>query len=162
MSDRRRAEIEAKRAKLAELRKARADRQKADNERRLTEVRFLCPRAVHPNTPDSRQSTGPSPHRKDVEDLVNLLVGGSSSSRGLGQDSADLTPLSSIPGTPSGHNTGLPGPSGLSVSGRASRQSDVFSDRVSPGTTLAQSTNSGTDHVIDRYVPLCDTRYTSV
>ena len=38
MSDKRRAEIEAKKAKLAELRKARADRQKADAERRVTEA----------------------------------------------------------------------------------------------------------------------------
>lgn len=40
MSDKRRAEIELKRAKLAELRKARADRQKADAERRTSEVCF--------------------------------------------------------------------------------------------------------------------------
>lgn len=38
MSDKVRAEIEAKRAKLAELRKARADRKKADAERRVSEV----------------------------------------------------------------------------------------------------------------------------
>lgn len=38
MSDKRRAEIEAKRAKLAELRKARADRQRAETERRQSEV----------------------------------------------------------------------------------------------------------------------------
>ena len=43
MSDRRRAEIEAKRAKLAELRKARADRQKADFERKqAAEVRAFA------------------------------------------------------------------------------------------------------------------------
>lgn len=41
MSDKRRAEIEAKRAKLAELRKARADRMKADTERRTAEVSTL-------------------------------------------------------------------------------------------------------------------------
>jgi hypothetical protein len=41
MSDKRRAEIEAKRQKLAELRKARADRQKADNERRASDVRVV-------------------------------------------------------------------------------------------------------------------------
>jgi dynein intermediate chain len=38
MSERRRQEIEAKRAKLAELRKAREDRQK-QTERRISEVR---------------------------------------------------------------------------------------------------------------------------
>ena len=41
MSDKRRAEIEAKRAKLAELRKARADRQRAETERRQSEVTVL-------------------------------------------------------------------------------------------------------------------------
>ncbi|KAF9462959.1 dynein intermediate chain [Collybia nuda] len=132
MSDKRRAEIELKRAKLAELRKARADRQKADAERRTSEL------------------AGPTPVRKDLDDLVNALVG--SPSRG-GLDSGDLTPASSIPGTPSlGHNIGLPGPSALSMSGsgRASRQSDFSADRVSLGTTLAQSSNSATDHVIER------------
>ena len=38
MSERRRAEIEAKKAKLAELRKAREERQKLDNERKNLEV----------------------------------------------------------------------------------------------------------------------------
>ena len=38
MSDRRRQEIESKRAKLAELRKARADRQRADAEKRTSDV----------------------------------------------------------------------------------------------------------------------------
>ena len=41
MSDRRRLEIESKRAKLAELRKARADRQRADVEKRTSDVRTL-------------------------------------------------------------------------------------------------------------------------
>jgi dynein intermediate chain len=89
--------------------------------------------------------------RKDLDDLVNALVG--SPSRG-GLDSGDLTPASSIPGTPSlGHNIGLPGPSALSMSGsgRASRQSDFSADRVSLGTTLVgQSSNSATEHIIER------------
>ena len=38
MSERSRAEIEAKKAKLAELRKAREERQKLDNERKNLEV----------------------------------------------------------------------------------------------------------------------------
>lgn len=38
MSERRRAEIEAKKAKLAELRKAREERQKLDNDRKNLEV----------------------------------------------------------------------------------------------------------------------------
>ena len=41
MSDRRRQEIESKRAKLAELRKARAERQRIDAEKRVPDVR-LC------------------------------------------------------------------------------------------------------------------------
>ena len=41
MSDRRRQEIESKRAKLAELRKARAERQRADAEKRAPEVKTL-------------------------------------------------------------------------------------------------------------------------
>jgi hypothetical protein len=42
MSDRRRAEIEAKRKKLADLRKVREDRQKAEIERRAaTDVRDI-------------------------------------------------------------------------------------------------------------------------
>ena len=41
MSDRRRQEIESKRAKLAELRKARAERQRVDAEKRAPDVRTL-------------------------------------------------------------------------------------------------------------------------
>lgn len=41
MSDRRRQEIESKRAKLAELRKARAERQRVDAEKRTPDVRAL-------------------------------------------------------------------------------------------------------------------------
>ncbi|EGN92188.1 hypothetical protein SERLA73DRAFT_173045 [Serpula lacrymans var. lacrymans S7.3] len=126
MSDKRRAEIEAKRAKLAELRKARADRQRAETERRQSDT------------------GGPSIARRDVDDLVNALVGGLSST-------SDVTPSSSLPGTPPrpAPNT-LSGYSALSISGRLSRQSDVGSDRPSIGTTLVQSVNSATDHVIER------------
>ncbi|KAG6817524.1 hypothetical protein H0H87_007492 [Tephrocybe sp. NHM501043] len=127
MSDKRRAEIEAKRAKLAELRKARADRLKADTERRTTEI------------------AGPTPARRDLDDLVNILVG--SPSRGSRESGGDRSP--SIPGTPSMGNTiGLPGPSALSMSGsgRASRQSD-FSASVGP---LPTQPSSATDHVIER------------
>ncbi|KAG5647883.1 hypothetical protein DXG03_007807 [Asterophora parasitica] len=121
MSDKRRAEIEAKRLKLAELRKARADRLKADTERRATEI------------------AGPTPVRRDLDDLVNELVG-SSPSRG-GRDSGDRSPASSIPGTPSlGHSIGLPGPSALSMSG---------SGRASIGATTAVQSSS-TDHVVER------------
>ncbi|RPD64262.1 dynein intermediate chain [Lentinus tigrinus ALCF2SS1-7] len=127
MSEKRRAEIEAKRAKLAELRKARADRQK-EADRRLSE------------------STGPSTAaRRDVDDLVNVLIG--SSSR---VDSAVDTPISSTPGTPAlGQPISLPGPSSI-LSGRLSRQSDAASDRYSLGTTLIQSQNGATENVIER------------
>ncbi|EMD38886.1 hypothetical protein CERSUDRAFT_112611 [Gelatoporia subvermispora B] len=129
MSDKRRAELEAKRAKLAELRKARADRQKAESERRTSD------------------SGGPSIVRRDVDDLVNSLIG--TASRAV--DSAAGSPGSSVPGTPSlGQTSSLPGPSALSLSGRLSRQSDAVSDRVSVGTTFVQSTNGATENVVDR------------
>ena len=42
MSDRRRQEIESKRAKLAELRKARAERQRIDAEKRIPDVVIIA------------------------------------------------------------------------------------------------------------------------
>ncbi|KAF6753056.1 dynein intermediate chain [Ephemerocybe angulata] len=131
MSERRRAEIEAKRAKLAELRKARADRQREDVERRST-----IP--VHG-----------SPARQNVDDLVNALVGSPSRS---GRTSGDLTPSESMPGTPAlSHTIQLAGPSGLSISGRASRQSDLQYDRIPSGgpTARSVSSNSATDNVME-------------
>ncbi|KAI0372730.1 dynein intermediate chain [Pilatotrama ljubarskyi] len=128
MSEKRRAEIEAKRAKLAELRKARADRQKAEAERRTSE-------------------TGtPNYNPRDVDDLVSSLIGTSSRI-----DSAADSPASSLPGTPALGQSSLPGPSGISLSGRLSRQSDVTSDtRLSLGTTLIQSQNGATESVMER------------
>lgn len=53
-------------------------------------------------------------------------------------DSADMSPSSSMPGTPA-----------------LGRRSDIGSDRPSMGgTTLAQSASSGTDHVLDRCAQL--------
>ncbi|KAH9479663.1 Cytoplasmic dynein 1 intermediate chain 1 [Psilocybe cubensis] len=131
--DKRRQEIEAKRAKLAELRKARADRQRGEVERR------------------NELAAGPSASKKDVDDLVNALVGGRS-----GLDSGELTPSSSMPGTPSvGRHISLPGiVSGISPrsgSGRASRQSD-FAERLSAEGSVAVpgSSNAATDNVIER------------
>ncbi|PPQ79682.1 hypothetical protein CVT25_003256 [Psilocybe cyanescens] len=131
--DKRRQEIEAKRAKLAELRKARADRQRGEVERKQEQV------------------AGPSTSKKDVDDLVNALVG-----TRTGLDSGEMTPSSSMPGTPSlGHHITLPGiASGISPrsgSGRASRQSD-FTDRLSGGGSIAVpgSSNAATDNVIER------------
>jgi dynein intermediate chain, cytosolic len=76
-----------------------------------------------------------------VDDLVAELVG-----IGRGPDELSLTPSSSIPGTPSRLVTNLPA-SVASMSGRASRQSDFGSDRISSGTTMA---HSSTDHIVDR------------
>lgn len=125
MSDKRRAEIEAKRAKLQELRKARAERQKERNA-----------------ASEASPSTGPP---RDVDDLINSLLGGSRPGRGV-HSAGDVTPSSSVPGTPTlGGGSTLAGPSGYS--GRRSRQSDFGSEPVSIGTTLA---HSATDDVMDR------------
>ncbi|THH27383.1 hypothetical protein EUX98_g6803 [Antrodiella citrinella] len=135
MSDRRK-EIELKKAKLAEIRKAREDRQR-DNERRQQEV---------------ARGAGPSGARReqDVHDLVSSLIGTSSPSRRGGLSSNYDSPSSSIPGTPVVQTSSLPGPSSLSLSGRLSRSSDVTSERLSLGTTMVQSVDGGTDHVMDR------------
>lgn len=128
MAERRRAEIEAKKAKLEALRKARADRQRAENERRQTEVASASVAA-----------------RREVDDLVNALVG----SRGL-DSGGDVTPSSSMPGTPPRQSALFYGTSALSPSGRVSRQSDVGSDRISMGATMIATANSGTEHVMER------------
>ncbi|TCD65904.1 hypothetical protein EIP91_002019 [Steccherinum ochraceum] len=134
MSDRRK-EIELKKAKLAEIRKAREDRQR-DNERRVQEAR----------------SAGPGGARRDqdVHDLVSSLIGTTSSPGRRGVSSTYDSPSSSIPGTPVVQYASLPGPSSLSLSGRLSRQSDAPSERLSLGTTMVQSVDGGTDHVMDR------------
>ncbi|KAF8661304.1 hypothetical protein AX16_001402 [Volvariella volvacea WC 439] len=136
MSEKRRAEIEAKRAKLAELRKMRQERQRQDRNPQ--------------ETPGTSQAA-----RENIESLVSSLIG---SGRSL--ESADLTPSSSVPGTPSLHHpVPLPGQSVLSQSGRVSRQSDLESlDRRTVGATLNRSTSSATDHVLERamtprYIP---------
>ncbi|KAF8199142.1 cytoplasmic dynein intermediate chain [Pholiota molesta] len=130
--DKRRQEIEAKRAKLAELRKARADRQR-ETERRTSD-----------------QSAGPSTtSKREVDEILNTLL---NTGPRNGLDSGDLTPSSSVPGTPAfGHTVNLPAHSALSsASGRASRQSDV-AERLSVGqSTMVGSSNSATDHVIER------------
>lgn len=48
MQDRRRVELEAKRAKLAELKKAREDRKKSEQTRRESEVGRLVLRSISP------------------------------------------------------------------------------------------------------------------
>ncbi|KAI5828584.1 WD40-repeat-containing domain protein [Schizophyllum commune] len=115
-SERRRAEIEAKRAKLAELRNAREARRKAEAERRGTDVR--------PSTPP----------RRDVEDLVEQLIG----PRGT------VTPSPSVPGTPAPKRATL----GL---GRQSDIGTATSDRESMGTTFVDlHSNNGTENIMER------------
>ncbi|TFK74907.1 WD40 repeat-like protein [Pluteus cervinus] len=134
MSDNRRvrAELEAKRAKLEEMRRVKRERQKAATERRTSDA-----------------SGSSAARTQELDSLLVSLLG--PTGRG-GADSTDLTPSSSIPGTPSlGQPIGLPGPSTLSSSGRISRQSDLeSSDRRSSATPLIRSTSSATDHVVDR------------
>lgn len=158
MSERRRAEIEAKKAKLAELRKAREERQKLDNERKNLEVntllvptRYSCVSTLR--LPFER-STGPSIARKEVDDLVESLIRVPGSRRGF--DSTIDSPTST-PGTPVALSGSLPGPSSLSLSGsgRLSRQSDAPSDRVSMGTSMAQAMG-GLDTGVDRYVNVAE------
>ncbi|KAI9440509.1 WD40 repeat-like protein [Lactarius indigo] len=125
MSAKLRDEIEAKRAKLQELRQARLARQKQDSERRAaTPVR--------------------SPTQTDVNALLSSILGPDDV---LSPRSPDLTPASSVPGTPSFGHPDLPGPASLRVSGRVSRISSAGSDRASFGATLVQS---ATENVVDR------------
>jgi len=67
--------------------------------------------------------------------------------------SPDLTPASSVPGTPSHGHSDLPGLSSLRVSGRVSRISSAGSDRASLGAPLVQS---ATDTIVDRCVRFQD------
>ncbi|KAF9522680.1 cytoplasmic dynein intermediate chain, partial [Crepidotus variabilis] len=120
MSEKRRKEIEEKRAKLAELRKARAIRNQEPPDRRW----------AIPET------------KKDFEDFVDKIVGPSKG----GVDSEDFTPSSSMPGTP-GRGPSATLPTRSSDSGRGSRQSDI-PERLSFGGPV--TVGSGTDHVIDR------------
>jgi dynein intermediate chain len=146
MSDKRREEIEKKRAKLAALRQQRQDRQRSDLERRQAggqatpEVRSLLVCVI--SHKHGFQISGTS--RRDIDDLVSALVGGTRSQTGV--DSSDFTPSSSIPGTPAmGHPSSLPVQTAFG-SGRVSRQSD-FHERAS---ALVGTTSSATDHVIER------------
>ncbi|KAG1720748.1 hypothetical protein EDB19DRAFT_1917761 [Suillus lakei] len=126
------SEIEAKHVKLAELRKARADRQQAETERR-------------------QRLPGPSSGaRRDVDDLVNQLVGGHS---GL-NTGGDVTPSSSLPNTPPRPTANLLYGSALSPSGTVSSQSDVGSDKVSTGTTMV-----GMMEHVDRDVSVLTLRF---
>ncbi|CAE6513669.1 unnamed protein product [Rhizoctonia solani] len=116
MQDRRRAELDAKRQKLAELKKLREERQKREIAR----------------SKEGERKTVISPGlQEEVESLLGQLIG----------PDGYTTPGSSMPGTPSGPRgdarlSGL-GTDGLPVSGRISRASngESVSDKPIPGLT---------------------------
>ena len=144
MSDKRRAEILAKRAKLEEMRKAKAQRQ-AEAERRTSLVcsHFVSLRTGSLISAFKGRTPPPKPDERDLDDYITRIIG---PSRGV--DTGELSP--SIPGTPSLSN--VPIPHGSSHSGRASRQSNDGSDRQD--SSFGRYTNSGTDHAVDRCVRL--------
>ena len=92
---RRRAEIEAKRAKLAELKRAREERSQRLQQRTTSE-------SSTPTTVASASAPGATvSSRKDLDDLVSTLVGGSSSSsRSARAGPSDASPRKSF-GPPS-------------------------------------------------------------
>ncbi|KAH6916133.1 dynein intermediate chain [Coprinopsis sp. MPI-PUGE-AT-0042] len=129
MSERRRAEIEAKKAKLEELRKARAERQR----------QALV-----------QESTPPPARTEDVNRFVDEILG-SPRRGGRTSTAGDLTPLESLPGTPAvgarhGHAQ-LPGTSGSGMDSR----SDFTSDRglFSVAATQSVSSSSATDNAVE-------------
>ena len=140
MSDKRRAEILAKRAKLEEMRKAKAQRQ-AEAERRTSLVRSRIPRLLRAGSLISifkGRTPPPKLDERDLEGYITKIIG---PSRGV--DTGELSP--SIPGTPSLSSVPIP-------SGRGSRQSNEGSDRQD--SSFGRYTNSGTDHAVDRCVLL--------
>jgi dynein intermediate chain, cytosolic len=118
MSDRRRAEIELKRAKLAELRKAREDRKKQDEIRKSN------------NSTPGMLSSGTDDRRDDERNRVNNLVTNLLGDRNLYR--LDSTPGSSVPSTPGpGHSTLVPSSLGHNQNGTRSqsRMSESGSER---------------------------------
>lgn len=98
-----------------------------------------------------------SPTQTDVNAILSSILGPDDTfvPRSPGPRSPDLTPASSVPGTPSLGHPDLPGPSSLRVSGRVSRISSAGSDRASFGATLVQS---ATENVVDRCVCIREAR----
>lgn len=126
MQDRRRAELDAKRQKLAELKKAREERQKREQLR----------------SKEPEKKVVSQEFQEEVDSLLKQLTGGRE---------GDITPVSSVPGTPAGQYGSARlrdlGPDGLpiSISGRMSRASngDSVSDRPTVGvTTLVDDDSS--------------------
>ena len=89
----------------------------------------------------------PKPDERDLDEYLTKIIGPPR------VDTGELSP--SIPGTPS--FSSIPIPPGTSYSGRASRQSNEGSDRQD--SSFGRYTNSGTDHAVDRCVPLSLPRY---
>jgi len=145
MSDRRRAEIEAKRAKLAAIREARELRKQQEAERKSN------------NTtpgPGPRGPEGNDEERQRVESLVNNLLGETSGSSSRRRDSQINTP-SSHPSTPARGTTRLGGlgllnadiMNGLNTRS-GSRTSDTGSEsRHTMSNTMVQV---GGDYAADR------------
>lgn len=146
MSDRRRAEIEAKRAKLAAIREARELRKQQEAERKSN------------NTtpgPGVRGPEGNDEERQRVESLVNNLLGDISGPSNRRRDSQVNTP-SSLPSTPAPGTTRLGGGLGLlnadlmnGLNTRSgSRTSDTGSEsRHTMSNTMVQV---GGDYAADR------------
>ncbi|ELU43646.1 cytoplasmic dynein intermediate chain [Rhizoctonia solani AG-1 IA] len=126
MQDRRRAELDAKRQKLADLKKAREERQKRELAR---------------NKEGEKKPVISPGLQEEVDSLLGQLIGPEGYS----------TPVSSTPGTPSAPRgdarlSGL-GTDGLPVSGRISRASngESVSDKPIPGLTEVQTAEIETE-----------------
>lgn len=145
MSDRRRAEIEAKRAKLAAIREARELRKQQEAERKSN------------NTtpgPGSRGPEGNDEERYRVESLVNNLLGETGGTSSRRRDSQINTP-SSHPSTPAPGIMRLGGGLGLlnadimnGPNTRSGSRSDTGSEsRQTMSNTMVQV---GGDYAADR------------
>ena len=148
MSDRRRAEIEAKRAKLAAIREARELRKQQEAERKSN------------NTtpgPATRGPEGNDEERQRVESLVNNLLGETSGPSARRRDSQINTP-SSLPSTPAPGTTRLGGGLGLLnadiMSGLNTRSGSRTSDTGSESRHTMSNTmvQVGGDYAADRCV----------
>jgi dynein intermediate chain len=134
MSSRRREEIEAKRAKLAELRKAKEERKKENDNKKSN---------------SSTPGLGSREHEDERARVHKILTGllGDASRR------VDSTPGSSVPSTPAGGYASLaPGGPGYGNNGTrsASRLSDSGSERNTRHNTMVQA-GDGPDRQATKY-----------